>query len=98
MVTHEVIKYLYRQEPDSIIDGTCHVEVQKDFDDWCLEISKELEIEDEFYVINAIAELEAKEFLYLNAEDDVYIYSVEFEKPHNPNQLEIPFHESIGSG
>ena len=98
MVTHEVIEYLYRQEPDDIIGNTCHVEVQKDFERWCLDIAEELEIEDEFDVISAVAELESIGFLYLNSEDYVYIYSVEFKKPRNRNQLEIPFHESSASG
>ena len=93
MARHEILEYLYRQEPDAIIGLTIFIEVQQCFSDWCLDLAEELEIEDEIDVANAVAELESADILALNMADsgDDYICNLEFRQPLNPNQLLIPF-------
>ena len=97
MARHEILEYLYRQEPDAIIGLTLFIEVQQCFSDWCLDLAEELEIEDEIDVANAVAELESAGILALNMADpgDDYICNLEFRQPLNPNQLLIPFTEFI---
>ena len=97
MARHEILEYLYRQEPDAIIGLTIFIEVQQCFSDWCYDLAEELEIEDEVDVANAIDELERAGILSLNMADpgDDYICHLEFRQPLNPNQLLIPFTEFI---
>ena len=92
MARHEILEYLYRQEPDAIIGLTIFIEVQQCFSDWCLDLAEELEIEDAVDVANAIDELEQVGILSLNMADpgDDYICHLEFRQPLNPNQLLIP--------
>lgn len=93
MARHEILNYLYQQEPDCIIGTTRFIEIQQCFSDWCYDLAEELEIEDEVDVTNAIAELERANILSLNMADpgDDYICNVEFREPLNVNQLTIPF-------
>ena len=95
MARHEILEYLYRQEPDGIVGLIRMIEVQQHFSDWCYDLAEELEIEDEVDVANAIDELERAGILSLNMADpgDDYICNLEFRQPLNPNQLLIPFTE-----
>ena len=92
MARHEILEYLYRQEPDAIIGLIIFIEVQQCFSDWCYDLAEELEIEDAVDVANAIDELEQVGILSLNMADpgDDYICHLEFRQPLNPNQLLIP--------
>ena len=45
MARHEILEYLYRQEPDGIVGGEyIIIEVQQHFSDWCYDLAEELEI------------------------------------------------------
>ena len=94
MARHEILEYLYRQEPDGIVGGEyIIIEVQQHFSDWCYDLAEELEIEDEVDVANAIDELERAGILSLNMADpgDDYICNLECRQPLNPNQFLIKF-------
>ncbi len=93
MARHEILEYLYRQEPDGIVGLIRMIEVQQHFSDWCYDLAEELEIEDEVDVANAIDELERAGILSLNMADpgDDYICNLECRQPLNPNQLLIKF-------
>ena len=90
MARHEILNYLYQQEPDCIMVTTRFIEIQQSFTDWCYDLAEELEIEDEVDVGNAIEELERAGILSLNMELD-YVFCVEFRPPLDVNQLMIPF-------
>ena len=46
MARHEILEYLYRQEPDGIVGLIRMIEVQQHFSDWCYDLAEELEISD----------------------------------------------------
>ena len=93
MATHEILKYLYQQEPACVVGMTRFIEVQDNFSDWCLDLAEVLEIDDAVDIANAVDELERAGILFLNMADpgDDYICAIEFREPPNPNQLHIPF-------
>ena len=38
MARHEILEYLYRQEPDGIVGLIRMIEVQQHFTDWCYDL------------------------------------------------------------